>query len=244
MTEVRFVAIDPSFEVVVRDEPLPTSAARAREVERLWDTELESTSLRAGDSPVLTYVRSDRRRLTARWVSYREFAAGRREPRLYDWAPPVPVGISGRVTSGGRVVLGRRAAGQGVWSGHWEMAPCNDLDRAWSVAGSGRIDVGLGLRAALAATTPLAALPASPAQPFALGYDELEPAWRVCVAQELAYDAAAFERLESSTSERYDAFRLARPAEIVEAGLLGGSDLVPMTAALARLPGSLQRVAG
>ena len=53
MTDVRFVAIDPSFELVATDEPLRHGPAEQREIDRLWTAELAARYDRAGDTPAL-----------------------------------------------------------------------------------------------------------------------------------------------------------------------------------------------
>jgi hypothetical protein len=240
----RIVAVAQDFEVVVEREPARRSDAREREVGRLWAEEVAAAGgAPLADPTVLAYVHADRRRLAGRFVRRRDVLAGRRAPELFDGCPPVPVEACALVTTRGRVVLGRRAEQVASWPGRWELVPASALDGGFQDARSGRIDVAAHLLADLVEQTPLPRPARDAVRPFALMHDERERTWSLCVAMSLDLSTEAVEEIESAATPLYDAFRVVRPVDVLEAGLWDGDELSPRSWALVRLPRAELRAA-
>jgi hypothetical protein len=242
--DARIVAVAQDFEVVVEREPNRWSAARDREVERIWAEEIAAAGgAPQGDPIVLAYVHADRRRLVGRFVRRRDVLAGRLAPELFDGRPPVPVEACALVTSRGRVVLGRRAEHLDSGPGRWELVPASVLDAGFHDAHLGRIDVAAHLLADLVEQTPLPRPHRDAVRPFALVQEAREASWSLCAAIDLDLSADAVEQIESATTPLYDAFRVVRPVDVLEAGLWGGDQLSPRSWALVRLPRAELRAA-
>lgn len=242
MTDVRFVAIASGFEVVLAREPLELRPEQREAVERVWSAEGERLGAPPADPQVLLHVRSDRRRLVGRLAPWSVCLAARRAPEVFAGWAPLPVGVSGLVTLAGRVLLGRRAARASAWPGRWELVPSGPLDGR--AAAHGRVDFVAQLLRELGEQTPLPPPPRAAAHAFALAFDEARGTCDVCVSLRLEPDAAALERLERSSSPRYEEFRVVRPVDVIEADLWSGEEQVPLSAALVRLPTPGLRAAG
>jgi hypothetical protein len=238
------VAVAPDFEVVVEREPARWSATQAGEIDRLWTEELSASGgPPLADPTMLTAVHVDRRRLVGRFVRRRDVLAGRRMPQLFDGRPPVPVEACALVSTRGRVVLGRRAEHLASGPGRWELVPASTLDAGFHDPRSGRIDVAAHLLADLVEQTPLPRPRRDAVRPFALVGDAGDACWGLCVAIDLDLSADAVEEMESATTPLYDAFRVVRPVDVLEAGLWDGDELSTRSWALVRLPRSDLRAA-
>ena len=234
--ELRLAAVAPDFEIVVEGQAWRPPPAEGREIDRLWDQEMARSGGRLLDASLLAYVHADRRRLVGRFVRRRDLFAAQRAPQLFGAHRPAPVGLSSMVTTRGRVVLGRRAAQLEQWPGCWELVPACGIDPAFQDPQHGRIDFAGRLLAELVEHTPLRPPARSAVRPLALACQESGPSWSLCATIELDLGDDAVAQLERSTSATYDAFRVVRPVDVIEAGLWDGDVMVPLSWALVRLP--------
>jgi hypothetical protein len=234
--EFQIAAVAPDFEVVVESEPWRPAPQREVAIERVCRARLGALPAAWLDEGVLTHVRSDRHRLVARIARRRDVLAGRFALELFDGAPPRPVNVAARVAIRGRIVLGRRAATNDEQPGRWELAPACALDASFLDRKSGRVDFAGQLLAELVEQTPLPRPPRAAVRPFALAWSASDPTWSVCTSLELDAGEDAVREIESAATARYDAFRVARPVDVIEAGLWDGDELPPLTSALVRLP--------
>jgi hypothetical protein len=236
--EFQIAAVAPDFEVIVESEPWRVAPQRDAAIERICRARVGALPAAWLDEGVLAHVRSDRRRLVARIARRRDVLAGRFAPELFDGAPPRSVAVAARVAIRGRIVLGRRSAAHDEQPGRWELAPACALDGSFLDRKSGRVDFAGQLLAELVEQTPLPRPPRAAVRPFALAWSAIDPTWTVCTAIELDAGEDAVREIESARTARYDAFRVARPVDVIEAGLWDGDELVPLTSALVRLPRS------
>ncbi len=236
MSSIRLIGLDPEFEVVVVPDPFPLSEAQRLEVDLLWEEEQARTGGALADGCLMCVESTDQNQLVARWVSRREHVAGQKQPALYRWRPPVPIGVVGCISCEGRLVLGRRPASADAGGGLWELVPWIRPAAPRADGGGTRFDFVTPLLARLSSDAAIPRKAIERATPFALAYEPYEPAWHVCVALDVRLDATGIRRLESACTPEHEAFALVRPVDVIEAGLWSGSQLEPLTAALVRLP--------
>jgi hypothetical protein len=234
--EFQIAAVAPDFEVVVEREPWRPTPRQEAGIERVCKERAGAGSAALLEASVLAHARSDRHRLVGRIVRQKDVLAGRLAPELFDGAPPRPVAVAARVATRGRIVLGRRSARAGEHTGRWELAPACGIDASFLDFHSGRIDFAGQLLAELVEQTPLPRPARAAVRPFALAWSASDPTWTLCTSIELDLGEDAAREIESAASARYDAFRIARPVDVIEAGLWDGDELVPLTWALVRLP--------
>ncbi len=235
MSAIRLVAIDPGFEIRFAPDPLPLTAAQRREIDLYWEEE-PSAADAPDDEPVLCVSSLDRRGLVARWVPRREQLAGQRLPALFHWQPPLPIGIVGCISCEGRVLLGRRSPPLESGTGRWELLPWIRPEPAKAKSRAKPFDFVAPLLARLSDSARIPRRAVERATPFALAYEPYEPAWHLCVALDVRLSVERIRRLESAGTEEHDLLTLARPVDVIEAGLWSGSELDPLSAALVRLP--------
>ena len=241
--DVRIAAVAPEFEVAAERQPWRASPAQQRSIDRLWSAQLERAGGRLRDGLVLTHVASDRRKLLARPMRWSDVHAGRVDPGLFEGRPPEPLSVQGVVTTHGHVVLGLRRADAANWPGRWELTPACALDGAFLDPRSGRVDAVAQLLAELVDATPLPRPSRAAVQPLALCFEEVQRAWSLALSVDLELGPEAVEEIEAASSATYDTFRVARPVDVIEAGLWGGEELVPLSWALTRLPSPRARAA-
>lgn len=233
--EFQIAAVAPEFEVVAEHEPWRLTDGQAAAVERVCRERAPRASRAWLEEAVLAYVRSDRHRLVGRMARRMDVLAGQLAPQIFGGAPPRPVEVAARVSVRGRLLLGRRSAA-GEECGRWELAPTCALDGSFVDRKSGRVDFAAQLLNELVEQTPLPRPARNAVRPFALAWNESEPTWSVCTSLELELGDDTSRAIESAASPRYDAFRIARPVDVIEAGMWDGDELVPLTWALVGLP--------
>lgn len=240
---IRFIAIDPAYEVLAVEAQTAPDAAREAAIERLWREEQRRSEGRSDDGSVLAFVEADRRRLVGRLVRRRDVLAGRRAPELFGGRPPEPVQVGALISSQGRVLLGHcRGAGYAC-SGGWDLVASEPLDLAFrNPAGQG-LDFQAALLARLVECAPLPRPARSALQPFALAHDREAGIWQVCVGLELDPRAQSPSEIEATQSRDFDAFRFVRPVDVIESGPDGSDELTPLAAALVRMPRAVPHVA-
>lgn len=241
--EVRILAVAPGFEVRVDRAPRSWSAGQEREIDRLWAREQARHDGALADTTVLAHVAADRRALVGRFVRARDVLAARLAPELFAGAPPAPVEVCALVTLRGRVVLGRRAEHLARWPGCWELVPAGALGPRFHDPHAATLDYAAQVLTELAEHTPLPPPARGDVRPFALAFDGRARVWSLCTAIDLDLDEDAVRRIERTATPTYDAFRVVRPVDVLEAGLWDGDELVPLSSALVRLPRSEARAA-
>ena len=81
MAERHITPLDGDVTVLVDPEPLALGPEQQRRADELWREERELRPT-LQDTPILTFVGRSERTFTGRWVPYRQFLAGRRDPVL------------------------------------------------------------------------------------------------------------------------------------------------------------------
>jgi hypothetical protein len=240
---IRFIAIDPAFEVHAAQVHSAADASREAAVEALWNEERRRPGGLRSDGSVLVFVEADRRRLVGRLARWRDVVAGRRAPELYGGSAPQPVQVGGLVACHGRVLLGQRRGVDPLGPESWELVPSRTLADDFLAPDGRRVDSTAALLAQLRESTPLPpALRAAP-HPFALAHDARAGVWQVCLALDVEPGARTLEQIERAQSPDYAAFRFVRPVDVIESGMSGADELAPLSAALVRLPRVMPRVA-
>lgn len=192
------------------------------------DSAFELQAVRTQDGPLvdgaasaLCLVEADRRRLVARVAR-----AG----------TPGAIEVTSVVSSQGRLLLGRR---RGLPHGHpgaWELVASEPLDASFLDPHTQRVDFRGALLARLVECAPLARPPRARLVPFALAHDVLAQRWSLCLALELSPGAQSCADIERASTPDYETFRFVRPVDVIESGADGADELVPLSAALVRLP--------
>lgn len=211
MQPIRFAAIDPAFEVHAVELQHPAQRAAADE---------------GCDGPVLCLVDADRRRMVGQVLRASEARATQRET----------VGVSSLIASHGRLLIGRRRGEPLGHAGAWELVASEALDDAFLDPHTGVVDYRGALLARLVECAPLARPARGRLVPFALAHDVEARHWQLCLALELTPGAQSCADIERAATPAYDAFRFVRPVDVIESGPDGAEELLPLSAALVRLP--------
>jgi len=99
-----------------------------RRIGEIWATEKALAGERLFDGAAFGLVSADATELVLRPLRYRDIVARRRDPSLASQGLSLPhVGVSGVLTNGAGLVLGRRASHVAIHAGAWEAAPSGTL---------------------------------------------------------------------------------------------------------------------
>ncbi len=123
-------------------------AGLERRIGEIWAVEKARAGERLFDGAAFGLVSADAAELVLRPLRYRDIVARRRDPSLASQGLNLPhVGVSGVLTNGAGLVLGRRASHVAVHGGAWETAPSGVLavpDPGAQVLEELREELGLG----------------------------------------------------------------------------------------------------
>lgn len=174
--------------LTIEIEPTPTPeendpALRAR-LEHFWTTEKAARGDRLFEGPVFQLARWSTSKLTLWPRTYRHLLARHRVPELAAALGSSFVGVTGLLTYGDNVLMGRRAAYLAADPGRWELAPSGTLCRPDPL---GVLSDELREELGLAPET------VEPPEPFALVLDASSGIAHVCLRIASRLDPAAVE---------------------------------------------------
>ena len=126
----------------------PHEEGLERRIGEIWALEKARAGERLFDGAAFGLVSADATEIVLRPLRYRDIVARRRDPSLASQGLNLPhLGVSGVLTNGAGLVLGRRANHVAVHAGAWETAPSGTLavpDPGFQVLEELREELGLG----------------------------------------------------------------------------------------------------
>lgn len=125
--QVFSLAKDFHIQIDENRAPFNLSAEERQEIEDIWCHEQSLKGNRLFNGKLLCHAHLDAHVLEGFFISYKEYIAVLRQPRLRASLPINTLGASGITISDGAILWGKRAGFVTAYPGYWECAPTGGL---------------------------------------------------------------------------------------------------------------------
>jgi hypothetical protein len=119
----------PDFRLAIVDRPKAIPGQLEARVDAIWQAKLADNPHGLFDGPIHAMLHHTPEEVTCYRTSYRYLVACRRDASLAAALSLTAIGVTGILTCGDGLVLGRRAANMASNRGRWELAPAGALSQ-------------------------------------------------------------------------------------------------------------------